>query len=140
VGADSVIRHSVAKDSSIGERVQVGPYAHIRPEAQIENEVKIGNFVEVKKSTVGNNSKVSHLSYIGDADLGDNVNIGCGTITVNYDGKNKYLTTIEDDSFIGCNSNLIAPVTVGKGSYVAAGPTITTEVPPESLSIARARQ
>ncbi|RYG72695.1 bifunctional UDP-N-acetylglucosamine diphosphorylase/glucosamine-1-phosphate N-acetyltransferase GlmU [Lentibacillus lipolyticus] len=140
VGQSTVIRHSVAKDSHIGDRVQVGPYAHIRPEASIGSEAKIGNFVEVKKSSLGEKSKVSHLSYIGDADIGDNVNIGCGTITVNYDGNNKYLTTIEDDSFIGCNSNLIAPVTVGEGSYVAAGSTITDDVPGDSLSIARARQ
>src|SRR5699024_8557776 len=140
VGRETAIRHSVAKDSSIGERVQIGPYAHIRPEAQIEDEVKIGNFVEIKKSTIGMNSKVSHLSYIGDADLGNNVNIGCGSITVNYDGKHKYVTTIEDDAFIGCNSNLIAPVTVEKGSYVAAGSTITKDVPKDALSVARARQ
>lgn len=140
VGRETVVNHSVAKESSIGERVQVGPYAHIRPEAQIGNAVKIGNFVEVKKSTIGTNSKVSHLSYIGDADLGNNVNVGCGTVTVNYDGNNKYLTTIEDDAFIGCNSNLIAPVTVGEGSFIAAGSTITKEVPQESLAVARARQ
>ncbi|TFJ93001.1 bifunctional UDP-N-acetylglucosamine diphosphorylase/glucosamine-1-phosphate N-acetyltransferase GlmU [Lentibacillus salicampi] len=140
VGQASVIKQSVAKDSHIGDRVQVGPYAHIRPEATIGNEAKIGNFVEVKKSSIGDKSKVSHLSYIGDADVGNNVNIGCGTITVNYDGKNKYLTTIEDDAFIGCNSNLIAPVTVGQGSYVAAGSTVTNNVPDDALSIARARQ
>ncbi|SFB31655.1 bifunctional UDP-N-acetylglucosamine pyrophosphorylase / Glucosamine-1-phosphate N-acetyltransferase [Lentibacillus halodurans] len=140
VGKASVIRQSVAKNSHVGERVQAGPYAHIRPEASIGNEAKIGNFVEVKKSSIGDKSKVSHLSYIGDAEVGSNVNIGCGTITVNYDGKNKYLTTIEDDAFIGCNSNLVAPVTVGEGSYIAAGSTITKNVPEDSLSIARARQ
>ncbi|MBP1950458.1 bifunctional UDP-N-acetylglucosamine diphosphorylase/glucosamine-1-phosphate N-acetyltransferase GlmU [Virgibacillus litoralis] len=140
IGVASIIKQSVAKDSKIGSRVQIGPYAHIRPEASIGNDAKIGNFVEVKKTFIGDNSKVSHLSYIGDAEVGSNVNIGCGTITVNYDGKNKYLTTIEDDSFIGCNSNLIAPVTVGKGSYVAAGSTITKDVPEDSLSVARARQ
>ncbi|GGB51105.1 bifunctional UDP-N-acetylglucosamine diphosphorylase/glucosamine-1-phosphate N-acetyltransferase GlmU [Virgibacillus dakarensis] len=140
VGEETVIRQSVAKDSKIGDRVQIGPFAHIRPEALIGNEVKIGNFVEVKKSSIAEKSKVSHLSYIGDAKVGSNVNVGCGTITVNYDGKNKFLTTIEDDAFIGCNSNLIAPVTIGKGSYVAAGSTITKNVPEESLSVARARQ
>ncbi|MGY0694524.1 bifunctional UDP-N-acetylglucosamine diphosphorylase/glucosamine-1-phosphate N-acetyltransferase GlmU [Virgibacillus sp. FSP13] len=140
IGEETVVKQSVAKDSQIGKRVQVGPYAHIRPEAQVGNEVKVGNFVEVKKSTIGDKSKVSHLSYIGDADVGSNVNVGCGTITVNYDGKNKFLTTIEDEAFIGCNSNLIAPVTVGKGSYVAAGSTITKNVPGDSLSVARARQ
>ncbi|MGP4109181.1 bifunctional UDP-N-acetylglucosamine diphosphorylase/glucosamine-1-phosphate N-acetyltransferase GlmU [Virgibacillus sp. L01] len=140
VGDASIVKQSVAKDSKIGNRVQIGPYAHIRPEASIGDDAKIGNFVEVKKTVIGDKSKVSHLSYIGDADIGSNVNIGCGTITVNYDGKNKYLTTIEDDSFIGCNSNLIAPVTLGKGSYIAAGSTITKDVPEDSLSVARARQ
>lgn len=140
VGKASVIKQSVAKDSKIGDRVKIGPYAHIRPEASIGNEVKIGNFVEVKKTVIGNNSKVSHLSYIGDADIGQNVNVGCGTVTVNYDGKKKYLTTIEDDAFIGCNSNLVAPVTIGKGSFIAAGSTITKNVPEDALSVARARQ
>ncbi|MGF7015762.1 bifunctional UDP-N-acetylglucosamine diphosphorylase/glucosamine-1-phosphate N-acetyltransferase GlmU [Ornithinibacillus bavariensis] len=140
VGKDTVIKQSVATDSKIGERVKIGPFAHIRPDAVIADEVKIGNFVEIKKSELGVGSKVSHLSYIGDAHVGSNVNIGCGTITVNYDGKNKHLTTIEDDAFIGCNSNLIAPVTIGKGSYVAAGSTITKDVPADALSVARARQ
>lgn len=140
VGEGSVIRQSVANDSKIGDRVQVGPFAHIRPESAIGSNVKIGNFVEIKKVEIAENSKVSHLSYIGDAQVGSNVNVGCGTITVNYDGKNKYLTKIEDDAFIGCNSNLIAPVTIGKGSYVAAGSTITKDVPGDSLSVARARQ
>jgi len=140
VGAHTVIKQSVATDSKIGERVNIGPFAHIRPDANIGDEAKVGNFVEIKKAELGKGSKVSHLSYIGDAKVGSNVNIGCGTITVNYDGKNKYLTTIEDDSFIGCNSNLIAPVTIGKGSYVAAGSTITKNVPEDSLSVARARQ
>ncbi|WP_138420006.1 bifunctional UDP-N-acetylglucosamine diphosphorylase/glucosamine-1-phosphate N-acetyltransferase GlmU [Aquibacillus sediminis] len=140
IGSETVIRQSVAKNSDIGDRVQIGPFAHIRPEAKIADEVKIGNFVEIKKSTLDQNSKVSHLSYIGDAEVGKRVNIGCGTITVNYDGENKYLTKIEDDAFVGCNSNLIAPVTIGKGAYVAAGSTINKEVPEEALSIARARQ
>ncbi|MDL4840470.1 bifunctional UDP-N-acetylglucosamine diphosphorylase/glucosamine-1-phosphate N-acetyltransferase GlmU [Aquibacillus rhizosphaerae] len=140
IGTATVIRQSVAINSEIGDRVQIGPYAHIRPEATIGDEVKIGNFVEIKKSKLQSNSKVSHLSYIGDAEVGKNVNIGCGTITVNYDGKKKHLTKIEDDAFIGCNSNLIAPVTVGKGAYVAAGSTINKNVPNDALSIARARQ
>lgn len=140
IGEGSNIRQSVAKDSKIGDGVNIGPFAHIRPESEIGNEVKVGNFVEIKKTKIDHNSKVSHLSYMGDAHLGSNVNIGCGTITVNYDGKNKYLTTIEDDAFVGCNSNLIAPVTVGKGSYVAAGSTINKDVPEDALSIGRARQ
>jgi bifunctional UDP-N-acetylglucosamine pyrophosphorylase / glucosamine-1-phosphate N-acetyltransferase len=140
IGSESVIRQSVAHDSKIGSRVNIGPFAHIRPDSVINDEVKIGNFVEIKKAVFGHGSKASHLSYIGDAEVGSNVNIGCGSITVNYDGKNKYLTKIEDDVFIGCNSNLVAPVTVGKGAYVAAGSTITKNVPGQALSIARAQQ
>jgi bifunctional UDP-N-acetylglucosamine pyrophosphorylase/glucosamine-1-phosphate N-acetyltransferase len=140
VGDASVIRQSVAHDSSIGSQVNIGPFAHIRPQSEIEDEVKIGNFVEIKKAVFGKGSKASHLSYIGDAEVGKNVNIGCGSITVNYDGKYKYLTKIEDDVFIGCNSNLVAPVTIGKGAYVAAGSTITKNVPGNALSIARAQQ
>ncbi|MGX9931682.1 bifunctional UDP-N-acetylglucosamine diphosphorylase/glucosamine-1-phosphate N-acetyltransferase GlmU [Virgibacillus salarius] len=140
VGNGTVIKQSVAIDSKIGNHVKIGPFAHIRPESSIGDQAKVGNFVEIKKTDLAEKSKVSHLSYIGDAKVGSNVNIGCGTITVNYDGKHKYLTTIEDDAFIGCNSNLIAPVTVGKGSYVAAGSTITKDVPEDSLSVARARQ
>ncbi|MBD8016762.1 bifunctional UDP-N-acetylglucosamine diphosphorylase/glucosamine-1-phosphate N-acetyltransferase GlmU [Planococcus wigleyi] len=140
IGDRTIIRSSEIHDSSIGTDTAVGPFAHIRPQTVLGNDVKIGNFVEVKKSEVGNDSKVSHLSYIGDAQVGTGVNIGCGTITVNYDGKNKFQTVIEDDTFIGCNSNLIAPVTVGKGSYVAAGSTISKDVPEDSLAIARARQ
>lgn len=140
VGKDTVIKQSVAHDSLIGSKVHIGPFAHIRPASSIHDEVKIGNFVEIKKAEFGKGSKASHLSYIGDAKVGADVNIGCGTITVNYDGKNKFLTTIEDEAFIGCNSNLIAPVNVGKGAYVAAGSTITDDVPASALSIARARQ
>ncbi|MFP7480146.1 bifunctional UDP-N-acetylglucosamine diphosphorylase/glucosamine-1-phosphate N-acetyltransferase GlmU [Terribacillus saccharophilus] len=140
IGRRTVVKQSVAHDSEIGNDVNVGPFAHIRPQAQLGDNVKIGNFVEVKKATIDKGSKVSHLSYIGDAEVGKDVNIGCGTITVNYDGKNKHLTKIEDNAFIGCNANLIAPVTVGKGALVAAGSTITKDVPADALSIARARQ
>ncbi|PAD37469.1 bifunctional UDP-N-acetylglucosamine diphosphorylase/glucosamine-1-phosphate N-acetyltransferase GlmU [Terribacillus sp. 7520-G] len=140
IGSRTVVKQSVAHDSEIGNDVNVGPFAHIRPQAQLGDKVKIGNFVEVKKSVIADGSKVSHLSYIGDAEVGKDVNIGCGTITVNYDGKNKHLTKIEDNAFIGCNTNLIAPVTVGKGALVAAGSTITKDVPEDALSIARARQ
>jgi bifunctional UDP-N-acetylglucosamine pyrophosphorylase/glucosamine-1-phosphate N-acetyltransferase len=140
VGNGTEIRQSVAENSEIGAHVQVGPYAHIRPESLIADDARIGNFVEVKKSTVGKGSKASHLTYIGDAEVGAGVNLGCGTITVNYDGKHKFKTIIEDGAFIGCNSNLVAPVTIGKNAYVAAGSTITDDVPGEALSIARARQ
>lgn len=140
IGKGTVIKQSVVHDSKIGEGVAVGPFAHVRPESVIGNDTKVGNFVELKKTSLGNNSKVSHLSYMGDADVGEHVNIGCGTITVNYDGKKKHLTKIEDNAFVGCNSNLIAPVTIGEGSYVAAGSTINKDVPKNALSIARARQ
>ncbi|QHS23885.1 bifunctional UDP-N-acetylglucosamine diphosphorylase/glucosamine-1-phosphate N-acetyltransferase GlmU [Virgibacillus sp. MSP4-1] len=140
IGSGTTIKQSVAHDSKIGEYVKIGPYAHIRPSSDIKNNVKIGNFVEVKKSVFEEGSKASHLSYVGDAEVGKEVNIGCGTITVNYDGENKHKTIIEDGAFIGCNSNLVAPVTIEKGAYVAAGSTITKNVPEESLSIARSRQ
>ncbi|MEH6938418.1 bifunctional UDP-N-acetylglucosamine diphosphorylase/glucosamine-1-phosphate N-acetyltransferase GlmU [Bacillus sp. JJ664] len=140
IGNETSIKQSVVHESKIGDSTTVGPFAHIRPATTLGNEVRIGNFVETKKVTFGNGSKASHLSYIGDAEVGQGVNIGCGSITVNYDGKNKFKTIIEDHVFVGCNSNLIAPVTVKKGSYIAAGSTITDEVPEDSLAIARARQ
>ncbi|MDW0118686.1 bifunctional UDP-N-acetylglucosamine diphosphorylase/glucosamine-1-phosphate N-acetyltransferase GlmU [Sporosarcina thermotolerans] len=140
IGNHTTVHSSVIRDSIVGSRTAVGPFAHIRPDSNLSDNVKIGNFVEVKKSRLGEGSKVSHLSYIGDAEVGAQVNIGCGTITVNYDGKNKNTTTIEDGAFVGCNSNLIAPVKIGKGAYVAAGSTITKDVPESSLAIGRARQ
>ncbi len=140
IGNRTSIRQSVTHDSKIGSDVQIGPFAHIRPQSLIHDEVRIGNFVEIKKTEFGRKSKASHLSYIGDANVGSNVNIGCGSITVNYDGVNKFKTIIKDGAFIGCNSNLVAPVEIGKGAYVAAGSTITDNVPGDSLSIARARQ
>lgn len=140
IGENSVIRQSVVKDSKIGSDTNVGPFAHIRPETSIGDRAKIGNFVETKKSDIGTDTKVSHLSYIGDATLGKDINIGCGTVTVNFDGKDKHQTIIEDNAFIGCNANLIAPVTIGEGSLVAAGSTISNDVPKEALAIARAKQ
>ncbi|HWR45019.1 bifunctional UDP-N-acetylglucosamine diphosphorylase/glucosamine-1-phosphate N-acetyltransferase GlmU [Sporomusa sp.] len=140
IGNGATIHFTYAHDCTIGEDVTVGPYVHLRPKTDIKNGVKIGNFVEVKNTVVGEKSKIPHLSYIGDTDMGAGVNIGSGTITVNYDGKNKHRTTIEDEAFIGCNTNLVAPVTVGRGSYIAAGSTITKNVPPGSLGVARARQ
>ncbi|EAX47395.1 UDP-N-acetylglucosamine pyrophosphorylase [Thermosinus carboxydivorans Nor1] len=140
VGDNVTIHFTYAHECQIGDDVTVGPYVHLRPGTVLARGVKIGNFVEVKNSQVGENSKIPHLSYIGDTDMGARVNIGSGTITVNYDGKQKYRTTIEDDAFIGCNTNLVAPVTVGCGAYVAAGSTITKNVPPSALGVARARQ
>ena len=118
----------------------MGCFNHLRPHTVLSDHVKVGNFVEVKTSTVGEGSKLPHLQYIGDSDIGSGVKMGCGTITVNYDGKEKHRTTIEDNAFVGCNSNLVAPVTVGRGSYVAAGSTITKNVAEDALAVARGKQ
>jgi bifunctional UDP-N-acetylglucosamine pyrophosphorylase/glucosamine-1-phosphate N-acetyltransferase len=134
------VRDSTIIDSEIDNGSKIGPYAYLRPNSKIGKEVKIGDFVEVKNCVVGNGSKVSHLSYIGDGEIGENVNIGCGVVFVNYNGKDKNRTIVKDNAFIGCNSNLIAPVTVEKNAYVAAGSTITELVPSGALSIARKRQ
>lgn len=140
IGHATTIHSSVVLDSTVGNETAVGPFAHLRPASSLGDHVKVGNFVEVKKSKLGDNTKVSHLSYIGDAEVGDNCNIGCGTITVNYDGKNKFKTIIGNDVFVGCNSNLVAPVTLGTGSFIAAGSTVTKDVPADALAVARARQ
>ncbi|WP_425447816.1 bifunctional UDP-N-acetylglucosamine diphosphorylase/glucosamine-1-phosphate N-acetyltransferase GlmU [Dethiothermospora halolimnae] len=140
LGNNVEIQSSTIIDSKVDDNTKIGPYAYIRPNSEIGKNVKIGDFVEVKKSKIGDNSKASHLAYIGDAIVGKNVNIGCGVVFVNYDGENKHKTIVEDDSFIGSNSNLVAPVKVNKNGFVAAGSTITDEVPKNSLSIARARQ
>jgi len=124
----------------VGKRCVVGPYARLRPGAQLAEEVHIGNFVEVKASRIGAGSKANHLSYIGDAEVGARVNIGAGTITCNYDGARKHRTVIEDDSFIGSDATLVAPVTIAKGSYIGAGSTISKNTPPRQLTVARARQ
>ena len=124
----------------IGEACKLGPFLRIRQAATLGNGVKIGNFVELKNATMGNKSASAHLSYLGDTTIGQKVNIGCGVITVNYDGANKHHTTIEDEAFIGCNSNLIAPVTIGSDALVAAGSTVTKNVPAKALCFARARQ
>ncbi|MGL4873984.1 MAG: bifunctional UDP-N-acetylglucosamine diphosphorylase/glucosamine-1-phosphate N-acetyltransferase GlmU, partial [Clostridium sp.] len=137
---NTTVESSVILDSKIGENTSVGPFAYIRPESTIGNDVKIGDFVEVKKSTIGNGTKVSHLTYIGDAEVGSKCNFGCGTVVVNYDGKEKHKTIIGDNSFIGCNTNLVSPVKVGDNTYIAAGSTITNEVSEGDLAVARARQ
>ena len=129
-----------AHDAAIDDDVNLGQYVHIRPDTHLERGVKIGNFVEVKNSNVGRGTKLPHLSYIGDSDIGTNVNMGCGTITVNYDGKKKFRTVVGDNAFIGCNSNLVAPVEVEEGAYIGAGSTITRRVPANNLAIARSRQ
>ena len=127
-------------DSEIRENTTVGPFAYVRPNCVVGSNARIGDFVELKNTNIGNGTKVSHLTYVGDSDVGENCNFGCGTVTVNYDGKKKYRTTIGNNVFIGCNSNLVAPVTLKDGAYTAAGSTITDEVPENNLAIARARQ
>ena len=142
IGAGTVIYPStvIRADVEIGEGCSVGPFAYLRPHTRIGTGCKIGDFVEIKNSTLGEKVSVSHLTYIGDSDVGSRVNFGCGTVTVNYDGKNKFRTTIGNDAFIGCNTNLVAPVTVGDRAYTAAGSTIIEDVPDEALGIARERQ
>lgn len=140
IGNQTKILSSMVEQSQIGNKTSIGPYAHIRPGSIIGDDVKIGNYVEVKKTYIDTGTRVSHLTYLGDATLGKKVNIGAGTITCNYDGIRKNPTTIEDGVFIGSNNSLVAPVTIGKNSYTAAGSTITNNVPPRSLGIARARQ
>lgn len=141
IGDGAVVRDSsVVESSTVRRNAQIGPFAHIRPGSVIGSGARIGNFVEVKKSTIGSGTKASHLSYIGDAIVGREVNIGAGTITCNYDGRTKHKTEIMDRAFIGSDSQLVAPVRIGRGAYVGAGSTITEDVPPLSLAIGRAGQ
>ena len=134
------IKSSTILSSKVGARTTIGPYAYLRPKSVLGEDVKIGDFVEVKNAEIGNGSKASHLSYIGDAVVGKNVNIGCGVVFVNYDGKNKFKSIVEDNAFIGSNSNLVAPVTVKEGGYIATGSTVTVDVPEGALCVARARE
>ena len=131
---------SVILESEVDEGTHVGPFAYIRPNCHVGKEVKVGDFVELKNSNIDDGTKISHLTYIGDSDVGKRVNFGCGTVTCNYDGKKKYRTTIGDDCFVSCNTNFVSPINVGDGVYIAAGSTITEDIPENSLSIARARQ
>lgn len=140
IGNGVEVQSSVILESCVNDSSKVGPFAYIRPDSEIGKNVKIGDFVEIKKSKIGDKTKVSHLTYIGDAEVGSGCNFGCGTVIVNYDGTKKYLTKIGDNSFIGCNCNLVAPVEVGSNAYLAAGSTITDNVPDGSLAIARERQ
>ena len=151
IGPNSVIEDSTVGDgctvnatqiyrSVLDNNVKIGPFCHVRPNSHLCEGVKIGDFVEVKNSTVGKDTHASHLTYIGDSDVGERVNFGCGTVCVNYNGFVKNRCVIGDDAFIGCNTNLVAPVTIGNGGYTAAGSTITDDVPSGALAIARARQ
>ncbi|MDD4376979.1 MAG: UDP-N-acetylglucosamine diphosphorylase [Eubacteriales bacterium] len=134
------IQSSVIIESKIGSGTKIGPFAYLRPGNTIGKNCKIGDFVEVKNSSFGDGSKASHLTYIGDGDVGCDVNIGCGVVFVNYDGTNKHRCLVKDGAFIGCNTNLVAPVTVCEGAYVGAGTTVTKNVPEDALCVARAKE
>ena len=140
LGDDVIVERSVIEHSVVGPHSTVGPFSHLRPGSLLEREVHVGNFVELKNTRVGMGSKMGHHSYLGDATIGSQVNIGAGTVIVNYDGREKHQTFIGDEAFIGCNSNLVAPLEIGGGAYVAAGSTITQNVPTDALAIARNRQ
>jgi bifunctional UDP-N-acetylglucosamine pyrophosphorylase/glucosamine-1-phosphate N-acetyltransferase len=141
IGDRALIRnHSVITDSHVAAGAAIGPFAHLRPGADVGENAHVGNFVELKKTTLGAGSKANHLAYLGDSTIGDNVNVGAGTITCNYDGVAKYQTTIEDGAFVGSNSTLVAPVTIGRGAYIAAGSAVTEDVPAGALGIGRGRQ
>lgn len=140
IGNGVTIKSSTLLESEVGDETTVGPYAYLRPKSILGKKVKIGDFVEVKNAVIGDGSKASHLSYIGDAEVGKEVNIGCGVVFVNYDGKHKFRSVVKDQAFIGSNSNLVAPVIVEEGGYVATGSTVTIDVPKQSLCIARARE
>lgn len=140
IGQEVTIENSRLNQAEIGDHCNIGPYAYLRPGAVLHHDVKVGDFVEIKKSVIGSNSKVPHLSYVGDATVGRHVNIGAGTITCNYDGRNKYETVLADGVFIGSNTNLVAPVKIGENSMTGAGSTITKDVPPDTLAVERADQ
>ncbi|MBP3313000.1 MAG: bifunctional UDP-N-acetylglucosamine diphosphorylase/glucosamine-1-phosphate N-acetyltransferase GlmU [Butyricicoccus sp.] len=140
IGAGTSVNNSQVYESTVGAQATVGPFAYIRPGCTVGDNTRIGDFVELKKAHIGNGTKVSHLTYIGDAEVGERVNFGCGTVVVNYDGYVKSKTVIGDDCFIGCNTNLVAPVTLGDRVFTAAGTTVTKNVPDGALTVARARQ
>jgi N-acetylglucosamine-1-phosphate uridyltransferase (contains nucleotidyltransferase and I-patch acetyltransferase domains) len=139
IGNETELQSSVILESQVGNHTKVGPFAYLRPHSKLGDGVKVGDFVEVKNSSMGNGSKASHLSYIGDSDVGENVNIGCGVVFVNYDGKNKHRSVVKDGAFVGCNSNLVSPVIIEEGAYVAAGTTVTRDVPKGALCVGRAK-
>lgn len=140
VGDGSTVNFSQTEDAVIGKNVSIGPFARLRPKAEIKDNAKIGNFVEIKNAVIGENSKVCHLAYVGDADVGKNCNIGCGVIFVNYNGKTKCRSTVGDNCFIGSNCNVIAPVTIDSDCYICAGTTVTENVNSDDFVIGRVRQ
>ena len=140
IGENCEIKSSYIEESEVKDNVKIGPFAHLRPNSFVGNGCKIGNFVEIKNATLGKNTAASHLAYIGDADVGENCNIGCGAIFVNYNGKTKNRTVVEDDCFIGSNCNVIAPVYIKRGSYICAGTTITIDTNEDDFVIGRCRE
>lgn len=140
VGDHVTVESSVLLDCTVGSHTTVGPFAYLRPASQIGEHCRIGDFVEVKNSSIGDGTKVSHLTYVGDSDLGKDINLGCGVVFVNYDGKAKNRSRVEDHAFIGCNCNLVAPVHIGQNAYLAAGSTVTSDVPADALLVARSRE
>ncbi|MBQ0038001.1 MAG: glucosamine-1-phosphate N-acetyltransferase [Clostridiales bacterium] len=140
IGEGTTVNASQVNESTVGKNTTVGPFTYVRPNCTIGDGCRVGDFVEVKNSVIGNGTKISHLTYVGDSDVGEKVNFGCGTVTTNYDGNKKYRCTIGDNVFLGCNTNLIAPVSVGDGAYTAAGSTVTVDVPADALAIARSKQ
>ncbi|MBE0601816.1 MAG: bifunctional UDP-N-acetylglucosamine diphosphorylase/glucosamine-1-phosphate N-acetyltransferase GlmU, partial [Firmicutes bacterium] len=139
IGSETTVEHSVLLECSVGSHTTVGPFAYLRPKTSVGDHCRIGDFVEIKNSTVGDGTKVSHLTYVGDGDLGKDINLGCGVVFSNYDGKHKHRTVVDDHAFIGCNVNLIPPVRIGRDSYIAAGSTVDQDVPAEAFYIARSR-
>ncbi|MBQ7879539.1 MAG: hypothetical protein IJ317_02705 [Clostridia bacterium] len=140
IGDNVTVHQSVLEDSEVGDGVQIGPFARLRPRSVIKKGAKIGNFVEIKNATVGENTKVSHLAYVGDAVLGDGCNVGCGAIFVNYNGRTKSRTVVGDNCFIGSNCNVVAPVTIADNCYICAGTTVTDDIPQDGFVIGRSRQ
>ena len=140
IGEDTTVNASQLNESTVGSHTTVGPFAYVRPKCVIGDNCRVGDFVEVKNSVIGSGTKISHLTYVGDSDVGEKVNFGCGTVTTNYDGHRKSRCTIGDNVFLGCNTNLVAPVTLGDGAYTAAGSTITEDVEADALAVARAKQ
>ena len=139
IGDDTSIQSSVILESKDGSGTSVGPFAYLRPNSEVGDGCKVGDFVEIKNSKLGDGAKAAHLTYVGDSDVGERVNLGCGVVFVNYDGSRKYRSVVEDGAFIGCNVNLVSPVHVGKDAYIAAGSTITEDVPDGALYVARAK-
>jgi len=140
IGDESEVQSSVVIESKIGNHATIGPFAHVRPNSDIGDNCKVGAFVEIKNSTMANGAKTPHLAYVGDADIGSDVNLGCGVVFVNYNGSQKFRSEVKDGAFVGCNVNIVSPVVVEEGAYIAAGSTVTKDVPADSLCIAREKQ